>query len=74
MDNPYQAGHYLRRRKLFREQLPGLVILLSLIAEAAVGGVVVTTFPWPAPVLMLVTLMATIIAALFLHHRQNNRT
>lgn len=55
--------------KPFREQLPGLVILLALIAGAAVGGVVVTTLPWLAPVLMLVPLMAVIIAALFLHHR-----
>lgn len=55
--------------KPFREQLPGLVILLALIAGAAVGGVVVTALPWLAPVLMLAPLMAVIIAAPFLHHR-----
>lgn len=55
--------------KPHRQQLPGLVILLALIAGAAVGGLVVTAQPWLAPVIMIVPLMAVIIAALSLHHR-----
>lgn len=52
-----------------RQQLPGLVILLALIAGAAAGGLVVTALPWLAPVLMVVLLLIVITAALFLHHQ-----
>lgn len=58
--------------KPFREQLPGLVILLALIAGAAIGGLVVTTLPWLAPILMAGPLLAVITAASFLHHKQKS--
>lgn len=55
--------------KPFRQQLPGLVILLALIAGAAAGGAVVTTLPWLAPILMAGPLLAVVVAAVFLHHK-----